>query len=360
MSVMESEKSTHTALDLLTRNPVVSRLQDVYASFTERREALGLPNPGTVENIAKEVQRDVFMNNLSFSGLRADLTKAFSVAPLFQVSHALSMGSQAQPPYTYAALYGSPKVFLQANIDNELSLSGRFNYRWTNSLVTKTSVQLASMGSMFQMENDYQGADFTASLKAINPSILDGGITGAVMASYLQAVTPKLSLGMEAVWNRMATTHAPEMALSYAARYKGEDWIASGQLLAAQGAIEASYWRRLSEKVETGINMNLSFAGAGAGGPMGMGEPAKEGHVTIGAKYDFRQSSFRAQIDNKGKVGCLLEKRVAPPIQVTFAGEIDHKTNSAKLGLAVSIDAADPEVMEAQSTVPQDQPPIPF
>lgn len=216
-------------------------------------------------------------------------------------------------------------MFLQANIDNEFALSGRFNYRWTNSLVTKTSIQLASMGSMFQMEHDYTGADFSASLKAINPSILDGGITGAIMGSYLQAVTPKLSLGLEAVWNRMASTHAPEMALSYAARYKAEDWIASGQLLAAQGAVEASYWRRLSDKVEAGINLNLSFAGIGPNGPMGMGEPTKEGHVIIGAKYDFRQSSFRAQIDNKGKVGCLLEKRVAPPIQVTFAGEIDHK-----------------------------------
>lgn len=358
---MELEKGSPVALDFLTQNPVAYRLQDVYRAFSERREALGLSNPGTVENIAKEVQRDVFLNNLSFSGLRADLTKAFSVAPLFQVSHALSMGSQAQPPYTYAALYGSPKVFLQANIDNELSLSGRFNWRWSNALVTKTSVQLASMGTMFQLENDYTGADFTASIKAINPSFLDGGITGAIMGSYLQSVTPRLSLGLEAVWNRMAMSHPPEMAISYAARYKGADWIASGQILAQQGAIEASYWRRLSEKVETGINLNLTFAGMGPGGPMGMGGIKKEGAVTIGAKYDFRQSSFRAQIDNQGKVGCLLEKRVAPPIQVTFAGEIDHKTSQAKLGLAVSIDAADPEVMEQQEKVSMaDQPPIPF
>jgi mitochondrial import receptor subunit TOM40 len=86
------------------------RLQDVYAAFHDRRQALGLSNPGTVENIHSEVQRGVFLNNLSFSGLRAELTKAFSAAPLFQVSHALSMGSQAQAPYAYTALYGSPKV----------------------------------------------------------------------------------------------------------------------------------------------------------------------------------------------------------------------------------------------------------
>jgi mitochondrial import receptor subunit TOM40 len=217
------------------------------------------------------------------------------------------------------------------------------------------------MGANFQLENDYTGADFTASLKAINPSFLDGGITGAIMASYLQSVTPRLSLGLDAVWNRIALSHPPEMAISYAARYKGADWIASGQIMAQQGAIEASYWRRLSDKVETGINLNLSFAGLGPGGPMGMAGLKKEGAVAIGAKYDFRQSSFRAQIDNQGKVGCLLEKRVAPPIQVTFAGEIDHKTSTAKLGLAVSIEAADPEVMEQQEKVAMvDQPPIPF
>jgi mitochondrial import receptor subunit TOM40 len=96
--------------DLVSHNSAVSRIRDVYNAFQERREALGLVNPGTVENIAKEVQRDVFLNNLSFSGLRADLTKAFSVAPLFQVSHALAMGSQALPPYSYGVLYGSPKV----------------------------------------------------------------------------------------------------------------------------------------------------------------------------------------------------------------------------------------------------------
>lgn len=91
-------------------NSFLGKLNDVYAAFHERREALGLANPGTVENIAKEVNRDVFLNNQSFSGLRADITKAFGVAPLFQVSHALSLGSQALPPYSYNVLYGTPKV----------------------------------------------------------------------------------------------------------------------------------------------------------------------------------------------------------------------------------------------------------
>lgn len=215
---------------------------------------------------------------------------------------------------------------MQGNLDNELAFSGRFNWRWTSAFVTKTAVQLTSQGNMVSLENDYTGADFSASLKAVNPSLLDGGITGMLMASYLQAVTPKLSLGIDAFWTRPAMAYPPELNVSYAARYRAVDWMACGQIIPDRGVLEASYWRRLTDKVETGINCNLAFAGIGPGGPMA--GPQKEGNVTIGAKYDFRQSSYRAQIDNQGKVSCLLEKMIAPPIRVTFSGEIDHKAVS--------------------------------
>jgi mitochondrial import receptor subunit TOM40 len=104
-----SEKDSD-ALNYFSSNAVVNRLAEAYINLQERREALGLSNPGTIDNIAKEVERDVFLNQSAFSGLRADITKAFSVAPLFQVSHSLSMGSQSLNPYTFAALYGSPKA----------------------------------------------------------------------------------------------------------------------------------------------------------------------------------------------------------------------------------------------------------
>ena len=107
---MSSVTLEQEPLGFLFNNSIAAALADTYTSFSERREALGLSNPGTVENIAREVQRDVFLNNYTFSGLRADLTKAFSISPLFQVSHAFAMGSQGLPPYTFAALFGTNKV----------------------------------------------------------------------------------------------------------------------------------------------------------------------------------------------------------------------------------------------------------
>ena len=211
---------------------------------------------------------------------------------------------------------------MQGTIDAE-KLSGVFNWRWTSAFVTKTHIQFHSMMNSIQFENTYTGADFTASINAQNPSILDGGLTGTFAANYLQAITPKLSLGIDTVWNRPAMAYPPEVAVTYAGRYKTEDWMACGQIMPDRGVLEASYWRKLTDKVETGINCNLAFAGVGPGGPMA--GPQKEGTVAIGAKYEFRTSIFKAQVDNNGKVSCLLQKVIAPPIQLIFAGEIDHK-----------------------------------
>lgn len=172
------------------------------------------------------------------------------------------------------------------------------------------------------LEQEYVGDDFNAQLKSINPSILEGGLSGMFIGSYLQSVTPRLALGLEGVWQKPGGGMAPEAALSYAARYKGDDWIGSLQLL-TQGGLQGSYWKRLTDKVETGVDVNLQFAGLNGANAM-MGGARKEGVATLGAKYEFSRSIFRAQVDSQGKIGCLLEKMIAPPVRVTFAGEMDH------------------------------------
>lgn len=219
---------------------------------------------------------------------------------------------------------------MQGNVDNEGQVSASFNYRWSDAFVTKTNVQIApSQGNMIAIDNEYTGADFTATIKSMNPSAIDGGITGIFIGQYLQSVTPSLALGLEAMWQRPAMNQGPETALSYCAKYKGSDWIASAQLQPS-GAINSSFWRRLTDKVETGVDLQLQFAGLSGAGLMA-GPLRMEGITTVGAKYQFRMSTFRAQVDSTGKLNCLLEKTIAPPVRLSFAAEMDHfKVSIAK------------------------------
>jgi len=178
---------------------------------------------------------------------------------------------------------------------------------------------------MAQFEHEYTGSDFSASVKALNPSFLEGGLTGIYIGHYLQSVTPKLALGLEAVWQRGSLSQGPDSGLSYVARYKSDDWVATAQLQ-GHGALNATYWRRISEKIQAGVDMTLTMMPA-QGGMMG-GPLQKEGTTTVGAKYDFRMATLRAQVDSKGKLSCVLEKRVAPVMTMTFAADVDHFTVS--------------------------------
>lgn len=212
---------------------------------------------------------------------------------------------------------------LQGTFSSDQAVALIGNIRWTPQWVTRTQTHMdpRSPQSMLQIENEFTGTDFNASIKMLNPSIMEGGLTAIVIADYMQSITPKLSLGMEGVWQRQSMGSKPETAMSYAARYKNADWIASAQIHAS-GQLLGSYWRRLSEKVEAGVDCQLQFQpGTGTAGLLGL---QKEGHTNVGVKYNFATSVYRAQIDSTGKVGCVLERRVAPAISVTFAAELDQ------------------------------------
>lgn len=178
---------------------------------------------------------------------------------------------------------------------------------------------------MAQWETEYTGNDFTLNVKALNPSSLEGGLTGIYVGQYMQSLTPRLSLGLETMWQRQALSAPPEAAMAYCGKYKTEDWVATAQL-SASGGLNTTYWRRLSDQVQAGVDMTLSLAG-GPGAMMG-GPLQKDGITTFGAKYDFRMSTFRAQLDSNGKLSCLLEKRVAGPVMMTIGADVDHATVS--------------------------------
>ena len=93
-------------------NALANALQSAWTSFSDRRAALGLTNPGTVENIDREVKRSVFLTNQMFSGLRADWSRPFSASPMFSLSHGFSIGSQGLPPYNFTGMFGTKDVSL--------------------------------------------------------------------------------------------------------------------------------------------------------------------------------------------------------------------------------------------------------
>lgn len=282
---------------------------------------------------------DVQLTRYMFTGMKADITKVGSMSPsVFHMTHSFAQGSPMLPAYTLMAAYATNRIFMTGQVDNDYSVSGRLNYGWasensrhTTKLQTQTTADPAGQ-SMLQIEHDWRGDDFNVNIKTINPSILDGEFSAVSVLHYLQSVTPSLALGVEAIWQKpTSTAGVEETAVAYVGRYVQPTWIASAHI-SPQGVLNATFWKRLSQKVEAGVECQLMKAV----GPMG--QVRSEGITTISTKYDYALSTLRGQIDTKGKLQCLLERRISPAVGLTFAGTIDHFKNTATVGLGLSME----------------------
>lgn len=164
---------------------------------------------------------------------------------------------------------------------------------------------------MIQLEQDYQGQDYSLNVKAVNPWPAD--LTGIYIGSYLQSFTKNIAFGLETLYQH-PSPDISDISTSYLAKFTSTDknTIATAQIQAA-GILQTTYWQKLSEKVEVAADLQL------------IATPTRRDAIaTLGVKYDLRLSTFRAQIDSTGKVSSLLESRFTPAFAFLVSGEIDH------------------------------------
>ncbi|CDS14361.1 hypothetical protein LRAMOSA06530 [Lichtheimia ramosa] len=292
--------------------------------FSYHKSRLGLPNPGKFERLHGEV-KDTFVTNYLFDGAQANIVKELS--PNFHVQHQFSLGSQVMPPmYNFMSGYMTERTMIQGTMDNDTNLNAVVRHMWSMNSLTKIMAQLTHMPghSMLQMEHEYAGSDYSINLKAMNPNPME--FTGLYVASYLQSVTSKLAIGSEVVLQR-PTPDMEETAMSLVGKYTGNDYIATAQFQGL-GAIQASYYQRINEKVDFGVEINLLMQGQ-----------RREGVATVGGKFDFRQATFRGQIDTTGRVSAVLEEKMAPGFSFLISGDLDHMKGQSKFGVGIMLSA---------------------
>jgi mitochondrial import receptor subunit TOM40 len=259
-------------------------------------------------------------------------------------------------------------VFLQGNLDSDLQLMGRFHVALNSQNVTKIMTQVnpprkpspltnetsaSQPGGVFSLEHDIQLASTSLNIKTMNPDITSSAFQGVIVASILQSITPTVALGLETAWQRQPMPAlgpgAPpglispaETSTSFLAKFTGKDksWVAATTLSPANGALSASFWKRLGEKIEAGASLELK-AGTAAVPPdanqMFVSRTlsrVREGTATVGIKYEFRASMYRAQLDSGGRVSLFLDKRISPSIGFSFCGDLDHFKVAPAKGLA--------------------------
>ncbi|KAJ1647902.1 translocase of outer mitochondrial membrane [Coemansia erecta] len=299
-----------------------------YKALNQHRLRLNLPNPGQFEYLNKEI-KTTMLTNLMFEGGRADLAKILS--PNFQVMHSFQMGLPGGNPsaFEFAGVYADENTMMHGKIDTEFNLQARFNHAVSKELQLKAQSQLMANDSqsMIQLEGEYTGSDYTANIKAINPSMVDG--TGIYLANYLQSITPKFSIGSELLY-QCPMPKVQETSISFAMRYQpsaDRAWVAQTQ---GTNILTTSYWRKVSEKCEAGAELQVINVPS---------QGRREANCSVGVKYDFAMATFRAMADNFGKVQMLLEEKIAPGFSFLLSGELDHLKGENKFGIGINLES---------------------
>jgi len=192
---------------------------------------------------------------------------------------------------------------------------------------------------VFQLEHDVKLSSTSFNFKTMNPDFTSQSFQGVIVGSILQSITPRFALGLETSWQRQpfpglqrGQTLPSETLTTFLAKLIGrnKDWIAAASLTPAAGTLNATFWKKLADKIEAGVSLELKGETAASvpQGPGLMAQPlitrVREGVATAGIKYEFRQSMFRAQIDSGGRLSAYLDRRILPSIGISFCGDIDH------------------------------------
>ncbi|KAL8232971.1 hypothetical protein R6Q57_002749 [Mikania cordata] len=308
----------------------------------EKVDYMNLPCPIPYEEIHRETMMSLKPEH--FEGMRVDFTKGLNQS--FSLSHSIVMVPTEVPSqsaetikiptanYEFGANFIDPKVMLFGRILTDGRLSARVKRDLSENLTMKANAQLTNEPHMSHgMFNfDYKGTDYRTQLQLGN-----GGLLGA---SYIQSVTPHLSLGGEAFW---AGQHR-KSGLGYAMRYNTDKLLLPSSSLAIlvkyllaqfwqlrqQGQIASTrmvvlgYVQKVSEKVSLATDLIYNYM-------------SRDITTNFGYDYILRQSRLRGKIDSNGCTSAFLEERLTMGLNFILSAEIDHKKKNYKFGFGLTV-----------------------
>ncbi|KAH9269514.1 hypothetical protein BASA83_008464 [Batrachochytrium salamandrivorans] len=365
---------------------IASSFWGLLDKYAEMRKSLGLPSPGNYESLHREV-RGVLPTVFMIDGARFELHSHHNQS--FQTGHTLSWGSAQQPPsYQFTSAYSTPSVALVGQVDHDGSVSARGQYNWiplpsppqpslhdaANSMdpaptpvlpempkVTSTSKFQALFGAqpannMVQLEHDHHDLDWS----------LNANVTGTYTLSYLQSLSTSIALGAELTYQR-ATPDLEEPSMAFAMRYapppselptplaipagtpspfmpvnpKDPTQVFTTTWMPNVGVLNATYWRRINQRLEVGSELQLLMTPALSRGGQAAATPGRrEGMAAVGFKVDTVFTTIRAMLSSHGQVSAVLEEKIAPGISLQLCGEIDYARGSAgRVGFGFTFEA---------------------
>jgi hypothetical protein len=166
------------------------------------------------------------------------------------------------------------------------------------------------------VEGEYKGSDSNVSVSFNRQNQM-------VTVSYLQSITPKLSLGSE------LTKHSQGTALAFGGVWNTPKWAFSAQVVPASLYLQVAYLRKAMQTKTCMVNLSTQFV-------LQPGEQGLDTVAQIGAEMRNLKGSVRTVIDSSARIYSVFEEKLDPNLSLLLSTFIDYPTSTYKIGLGLN------------------------
>lgn len=286
-------------------------------------------NPSSFENIHIRTKA-LYPQN--FEGAYLLLKKTLSKH--FNVTYRMTLSSVTPYGLKFGVNYiGTKRVEPSEKypvISGEITPSGNLSASFMHTLGCRYRIKLATQivdkkRKSFSSSLEYRSDDCTIALTLANPDFIR--LHGTLVLHYLQAVTPRITLGTEIACLRRSMIPGGQQTVMCAAfRHSNGSTTLSATI--GETGIHVCYHRKASEQLQLGVELETNTR-------------IHESVGTIVYRVDIPRANFvcRGFVNSETSVGAVFEKKLYPIPEATLivSSFLNHKKQQFRVGIGLSV-----------------------
>ncbi|KAK0074340.1 hypothetical protein PV325_008482 [Microctonus aethiopoides] len=286
-------------------------------------------NPGTFEELHKKV-KDLFP--LNFEGARLIVKKTLS--DHFNVCHTITLSSVTPSGYKFGACYAGSKIvgtrerytLVTGDIMPNGNLAASFSHTLGCRFRIKNISQMTKGKFLTTISTaEYRSDDFTLSMMIADPDIKKQ--SGTVVLHYLQALSSRITLGLEIACHRSRYVPGGQQSImTCAMRYSNGPRTFSATI--GEVGLHACYYHKASQQLQLGVEWVTNIRTYDSTG-------------TIVYQVDFAHADmiFKGLVNTETTIGGVFEKKLYPMSETSLllSTMLNHKKQQYRIGIGLNI-----------------------
>ncbi|XP_011639518.1 mitochondrial import receptor subunit TOM40 homolog 1-like [Pogonomyrmex barbatus] len=286
-------------------------------------------NPSSFEDLHAKI-KGLYPHNFdgAYLLLKKNLSKHFNVTYKITLSSVTPYGLKFGVNYIGTKRVGFKEKY--PVISGEITPSGNLSASFVHTLGCRYRFKLATqiVGKKYRAFSsglEYRSDDCTLAFTLANPDF--ARLHGTLVLHYLQAVTPRITLGTEIACLRGSLIPGGQQTLMCAA-FRHSTGPTTLSATFGEAGIHVCYHRKASKQLQLGVEIETNTR-------------IHESVGTIVYRVDIPYADFvcRGFVNSETSVGAVFEKRLHPISEATLiiSGFLNHKKQQFRVGIGLNV-----------------------